>query len=127
MMSELRELYHEIIIDHGRSPRNFRVLPHATQSKEGYNPLCGDKIHLFIDEKAGVIKEANEFAEKQGLGYIEADEIYSGIPDIKYLQPEAFVKVKQKLGERKWKMAFDDDKFKFVLQILKIFVFNLLF
>ena len=54
-MSELRELYHEIIIDHGRNPRNFKVLPQATQSKEGYNPLCGDKIHLFINEKAGII------------------------------------------------------------------------
>ena len=56
-MSELRELYHEIIIDHGRNPRNFKVLPQATQSKEGYNPLCGDKIHLFINEKPGIIKD----------------------------------------------------------------------
>ena len=56
-MTELRELYHEIIIDHGRSPRNFRVLSKATHSKEGYNPLCGDKIHLFIEEKAGVIQD----------------------------------------------------------------------
>lgn len=56
-MTELRDLYHEIIIDHGRSPRNFRILSEPTHSKEGYNPLCGDKIHLFIDEKAGVIQD----------------------------------------------------------------------
>lgn len=56
-MSELRELYHEIIIDHGRNPRNFKILVEATYDKEGYNPLCGDKIHLFVNEEAGVIKE----------------------------------------------------------------------
>lgn len=54
-MSELRELYQEIIIDHGRNPRNFGVLPDATHQKEGFNPLCGDKITLQIREQTGVI------------------------------------------------------------------------
>lgn len=47
-MDELRELYQEIIIDHGRHPRNFGALPNATCHKEGFNPLCGDKIELHI-------------------------------------------------------------------------------
>lgn len=55
-MSELRELYQEIIIDHGRNPRNFGILPNATHSKEGFNPLCGDKVHLQIHVHSGVIK-----------------------------------------------------------------------
>ena len=46
-MSELRELYQEIIIEHGRQPRNFGPLPTANLHKEGFNPLCGDKI-LFM-------------------------------------------------------------------------------
>lgn len=54
-MSELRELYHEVIIDHGRNPRNFGVLHNANHTKEGFNPLCGDKISLFVDEHNGVI------------------------------------------------------------------------
>lgn len=55
-MSELRELYQEIIIDHGRNPRHFGVLPVATHQKEGFNPLCGDKVTLYIHESSGVIK-----------------------------------------------------------------------
>jgi nitrogen fixation NifU-like protein len=52
-MSDLRELYQEIIIDHGRRPRNFGVLDNATCHKEGFNPLCGDKIILHLIEKNG--------------------------------------------------------------------------
>lgn len=55
-MSELRELYQEIILDHGKSPRNFKVNEAATSSKEGYNPLCGDKITLYLEEEKGHIK-----------------------------------------------------------------------
>lgn len=54
-MSELRELYQEVIIDHGRHPRNFGVLENATKHQEGYNPLCGDKIILYVYENNGVI------------------------------------------------------------------------
>lgn len=55
-MSELRELYQEIIIDHGRNPRHFGVLPTANHIKEGFNPLCGDKVTLYVHEHKGVIK-----------------------------------------------------------------------
>lgn len=54
-MSDLRELYQETIIDHGRHPRNFGCLPEATHRKEGFNPLCGDKIMLHVQEQNGVI------------------------------------------------------------------------
>ncbi len=56
-MSELRELYQEIIIDHGRHPRNFGALPDANHHKEGFNPLCGDKIILHLNEKNGVVEK----------------------------------------------------------------------
>ncbi|MCH7503409.1 MAG: SUF system NifU family Fe-S cluster assembly protein [Proteobacteria bacterium] len=46
---ELRELYRELILDHARSPRHFGKLPHATHSAEGINPLCGDKLKLYLD------------------------------------------------------------------------------
>jgi nitrogen fixation NifU-like protein len=55
-MSDLRELYQEMIIDHGRHPRNFGPLLSANHQKEGFNPLCGDKIHLYVEEHDGVIK-----------------------------------------------------------------------
>jgi nitrogen fixation NifU-like protein len=45
---EWRDLYRELILDHARSPRNFRRLPNATHTAEGINPLCGDKLHLDL-------------------------------------------------------------------------------
>lgn len=54
----LNELYQEVILDHGRKPRNFRLLPMATHTAEGHNPLCGDQIHLMLSVKDGVIQEA---------------------------------------------------------------------
>ena len=56
-MSELRELYQEVVIDHGRHPRNFGALQEANCHKEGFNPLCGDKIVLHIQEKNSVIQQ----------------------------------------------------------------------
>src|SRR3990167_3075709 len=56
-MSALRELYQEVIIDHGRHPRNLGVWPEANRHKEGFNPLCGDKIVLHIQEKNSVIQQ----------------------------------------------------------------------
>ena len=48
-MSDLRELYQELIIDHSKRPRNFRVLDGADRKAEGYNPLCGDKVTVYVD------------------------------------------------------------------------------
>lgn len=47
-MSDLRELYQELILDHGRHPRNFKELPGANCSADGHNPLCGDKLTLRL-------------------------------------------------------------------------------
>lgn len=56
-MSELRELYQEVIIDHGRHPRNVGVLREANRNQEGFNPLCGDKIHVYVIEKNNVVEK----------------------------------------------------------------------
>lgn len=48
-MSDLRELYQDLIIDHSKRPRNFRVLEQADRKSEGYNPLCGDKVAVFLE------------------------------------------------------------------------------
>ena len=54
-MSELRDLYQEVILDHNRRPRNFGPLPEANRQAEGYNPLCGDKVTVFLDVEDGRI------------------------------------------------------------------------
>ena len=47
-MTELRELYQQIILDHNKNPRNFGKLPAANRMQEGYNPLCGDHLHIYL-------------------------------------------------------------------------------
>ena len=54
-MSELRELYQQVILDHHRKPRNYRKLPRSTGSAEGYNPLCGDRVSVEVETGDGVI------------------------------------------------------------------------
>lgn len=56
-MSELRELYQEVIIDHAKQPRNYGVLAEANHKKEGFNPLCGDKLSLYLLEHDGKIEQ----------------------------------------------------------------------
>ncbi len=47
-MSDLRDLYQQVILEHSRSPRNFKELQDADHSAEGYNPLCGDQITVYV-------------------------------------------------------------------------------
>lgn len=56
-MPDLRDLYQELIIDHGRRPRNFGALADANHTAEGFNPLCGDRITLFVKTRDGVIED----------------------------------------------------------------------
>ena len=53
----LRELYQDVILDHSRRPRNYRELPGATRSAEGYNPLCGDQFKIFVEMDGDTIKD----------------------------------------------------------------------
>ena len=55
-MSDLSELYQEVILDHNKSPRNFRKLEDANRKAEGYNPLCGDQVTVYIKVEGDVIK-----------------------------------------------------------------------
>jgi nitrogen fixation protein NifU and related proteins len=56
--SELRELYQEVILDHSKRPRNFRVLPEASHQAEGFNPLCGDKATIYLLVEDDIVKNA---------------------------------------------------------------------
>jgi nitrogen fixation NifU-like protein len=58
-MSELDELYQDIVLDHGDRPRNFRVMESPDHEAEGFNPLCGDRIHLYLQIEDGVIVDVS--------------------------------------------------------------------
>ncbi len=56
-MSELRELYQEVILEHSKRPRNYRVLESANHKAEGFNPLCGDHYTIYVELKDGSIQD----------------------------------------------------------------------
>src|SRR5678816_1417270 len=56
-MSELSELYQQVILDHNKKPRNFRKLENANHTAEGYNPLCGDQLTIYLALENDLVKE----------------------------------------------------------------------
>ena len=58
-MNDLRDLYQEIILDHGKSPRNFGKPESFTADADGYNPLCGDKVHVYATIEGGVVEDVH--------------------------------------------------------------------
>ncbi|NQV30868.1 MAG: SUF system NifU family Fe-S cluster assembly protein [Candidatus Marinimicrobia bacterium] len=56
-MSDLRELYQELILDHNKNPRNFKKLEIHSHHAYGHNPLCGDKLELFLDIEDGLVRD----------------------------------------------------------------------
>ncbi len=56
-MNELQDLYQQVIIDHNHNPRNFREIEHPSHSAKGHNPLCGDKIDIYLIIKEGIITD----------------------------------------------------------------------
>jgi nitrogen fixation NifU-like protein len=57
-MADLRELYQEVILDHHKKPRNFHKLEHGNRQAQGYNPLCGDKVDVYLQIENGVVRDA---------------------------------------------------------------------
>ncbi|UVJ46309.1 SUF system NifU family Fe-S cluster assembly protein [Pseudomonas sp. LS1212] len=54
---ELRDLYQDVVIDHGKRPRNFRRIEDATRTAEGFNPLCGDQLRVYVRLADGLIED----------------------------------------------------------------------
>lgn len=58
-MSELRELYQDVILEHSKAPRNYRLLQTANHKAEGYNPLCGDHFTVYLDLEGDSIRDVS--------------------------------------------------------------------
>jgi nitrogen fixation NifU-like protein len=58
-MTDLRELYQQVILDHNKNPRNFREISNASSRVEGYNPLCGDHYTVFLQVDGDTIKDVS--------------------------------------------------------------------
>jgi nitrogen fixation protein NifU and related proteins len=59
MMDSLRELYQDVILDHHRKPRNRREMPEASAKASGYNPLCGDRVSVFVKIEDDVLEDVS--------------------------------------------------------------------
>jgi len=59
MFDDLRDLYQEVIFDHNRNPRNFRIMDTADRKVDGFNPLCGDRLTLYLKMDGDVIVDAS--------------------------------------------------------------------
>jgi nitrogen fixation NifU-like protein len=92
MFDDLRDLYQEVIFDHNRNPRNFRVMENADRKVEGFNPLCGDRLTLFLKMDGEQIIDASFQGSGcaistasvslmtdivKGLSKIEADKLFT--------------------------------------------------
>jgi nitrogen fixation protein NifU and related proteins len=58
-MPDLRELYQEVILEHSKAPRNYRLLATANHRAEGYNPLCGDHFTVYLDLEGDSIRDVS--------------------------------------------------------------------
>jgi len=56
-VSDLRDLYQEVILDHGQKPRNFHAIEDSTGDAEGFNPLCGDKVHVYVKIEGDLVTD----------------------------------------------------------------------
>ena len=59
MSDDLNELYQQVILDHSRSPRNFRKMDAANRTAQGYNPLCGDNVSLYLLMDGDLVKDVS--------------------------------------------------------------------
>ena len=58
-MSELSELYQQVILDHNKKPRNFRKIEAPTHTAEGHNPLCGDQLTIYLDVENDDVRDVS--------------------------------------------------------------------
>lgn len=58
-MSEVNDLYQEVILEHNKNPRNFREIPEADKMADGNNPLCGDALRVYIEMEGDTVKDVS--------------------------------------------------------------------
>jgi nitrogen fixation NifU-like protein len=78
-MSDLRELYQQTILDHQKKPRNFRTMPDASRHLEGHNPLCGDRLTLYLKVEDDTVKDVSFQGEGCAISKSSASLMTEGI------------------------------------------------
>ena len=102
-MTDLRELYEEVILDHNRNPRNYPKIPEGhTCEAHGFNPLCGDEFRIYLTVKDGVIQDAGFDGAGCAISTASASLMTEALKGMKVSKAEAlFAEVHGLLTEEK--------------------------
>ena len=90
-MSDLRELYQQVILDHYKNPRNYRALASPDRTAEGYNPLCGDHYTFFVELDGDTVKDIG--FQGSGCAISKASASISRIPPTRRPPPQRLRRV----------------------------------
>jgi len=110
MNHDLRELYQQVIIDHNKKPRNFREMENADRVVEGYNPLCGDKLKLFLKIEDGVIQDASFQGEGCAISKASSSMMTDSVKGKKEAEALDLFQEMRSMLSRKLGDSFDQDK-----------------
>ncbi len=88
MSSDLQDLYQEVVLDHGKRPRNFREVAGATARAEGYNPLCGDQLTVTMRLEDGVIRDVGFVGQGCAISRASASLMTGAVKDMTRAQAE---------------------------------------
>jgi nitrogen fixation NifU-like protein len=78
---DLRDLYQEVVLEHSKRPRNYRAMEDATATAQGFNPLCGDQLTLFLKLHDGVVKEVSFVGQGCAISKASASLLTGAVKD----------------------------------------------
>jgi nitrogen fixation NifU-like protein len=96
-MSDLRDLYQQVILDHHKKPRNLRRLPDGSRQVEGYNPLCGDRITVYVKKNGDRIEDISFEGSGCAISTASASMMTEALKGKTTVEAEALFKKFQKM------------------------------
>lgn len=88
MSSELQDLYQEVVLEHGKRPRNFREVEGANRRADGYNPLCGDQLTVTLRMDGDVIKDVGFVGQGCAISRASASLMTGAVKELSREQAE---------------------------------------
>ena len=81
MSADLSDLYQEVVLDHSKRPRNFRAMEEATASVQGFNPLCGDQLTLYLKMEGELVKDVSFLGQGCAISRASASLLTAAVKD----------------------------------------------
>ncbi|MSP79016.1 MAG: SUF system NifU family Fe-S cluster assembly protein [Dehalococcoidia bacterium] len=109
-MSEIRELYQEVVMDHTRHPRNFHKLEGANKTADGYNPFCGDRVSIFLKLKGDRVEDVGFQGAGCAISTSSASMLTEAVKGKTTAEIQALYDVVHQMLTRAPGTEFDDEK-----------------